>query len=556
MNKKAQEWFEAKNLDENLKKQLLSYNEEQLNDAFYTDISFGTGGMRGVIGAGTNRMNIYTLRRANYGYGKVLLAHYEKPSVVIAYDPRHMSYEFSRDSACVLASLGIKVYLFDKITPTPELSFAVRFLHATGGIVVTASHNPPEYNGYKIYDHTGCQYVPELVDEVIKEIDAAPSYFDIVPKDYDALVKDGLIEIVGPVIDEAFLNAVKGIQVKKDAKKEIKIVFTPLHGTSGYLGKKLLTDLGYDFVCVKEQMVPDGDFTTVKSPNPENASAFELAIKYAKEANADLVIATDPDADRLGIAVLHNGEYHYLTGNQTGAILINYLCTFRPFPKAKLFNTIVTGDLGAKIARAHGIETFSTLTGFKYIGEQARLLEGTDTLFFFGYEESYGYVIGDFVRDKDSLQAITMISEAANYYHSIGKDLVEVLNDLFKEYGYHKEGLVNIGLAGEEGAKRIGRILDHFRYHNPDGFDIVAKEDYQLRKRTDYLDGKETPLTLPISNVVKFFLKDGSWFVLRPSGTEPKMKVYIACVASSREEAESKVKEIEDKVMKIVEEVK
>lgn len=556
MNKKAQEWFDAKNLEPSLKEELYSYTEEQLNDAFYTDITFGTGGMRGVIGAGTNRMNIYTLRRANYGYGKVLLAHYDNPSVAIAYDPRHKSLDFARDSACVLASMGVKVFLFDKITPTPELSFAVRFLKATGGIVVTASHNPPEYNGYKIYDHTGCQYVPDLVEEVIGEIDKAPSYFDILPKDYDSLVKEGMIEIVGETIDKAFLDAVKGIQVKKDAKKEIKIVFTPLHGTSGYLGKKLLTDLGYDFVCVKEQMIPDANFTTVKSPNPENASAFELAIKYAKEANADLVIATDPDADRLGIAVLDKGEYHFLTGNQTGAILIDYLCKFRPFKKAKLFNTIVTGDLGAKIARCSGIETFSTLTGFKYIGEQATLLEGTDTKFFFGYEESYGYVIGDFVRDKDSLQAITMISEAANYYHSIGKTLVDVLEDLFKEYGYHVEGLVNIGLAGEEGAKRIGRILDHFRYHNPEGFDIVAKEDYQLRERYDYLTNSKSALTLPISNVVKFFLKDDSWFVLRPSGTEPKMKVYIACVAKSKAEANDKVKEIEDKVMKIVNEVK
>ena len=552
MNNKARVWFEAKNLETDLKEQLNSYTEEELNDAFYTDITFGTGGMRGVIGAGTNRMNIYTLRRANYGYGKVLLAHYDKPSVAIAYDPRHKSLDFAKDSARVLASLGVKVFLFDKITPTPELSFAVRFLHATGGIVVTASHNPPEYNGYKIYDHTGCQYVPDLVDEVIKEIDKAPGYFDINPRPYEDLVKEGLIEIVGPEVDEAFLNDVKGIQVKVGAKKEIKIVFTPLHGTSGYLGSKLLTDLGYDFVAVKEQMVPDGDFSTVKSPNPENASAFELAIKYAKDVNADLVIATDPDADRLGIAVLHNGEYKYLTGNQTGAVLINYLCKFRPFPKAKLFNTIVTGSLGAEIAEKHGIETFSTLTGFKYIGEQATLLEGTDTKFFFGYEESYGYVIGDFVRDKDSLQAITMISEAANYYHSIGKTLVDVLEDLYKEYGYHQEGLVNIGLAGEEGAKKIGRILNHFRVSNPAGFDIVAKEDYELRKRYDYVAGKESDLTLPVSNVIKFFLKDGSWFVLRPSGTEPKMKVYIACVAPTMEAAKAKVKEIEDKVMKIV----
>ena len=552
MNAKAKLWFEQTNLDEELRKELYSYNEEQLNDAFYTDISFGTGGMRGVIGAGTNRMNIYTLRRANYGYGKCLLDHYDNPSCVIAYDPRHKSLDFAKDSASVLASMGIKVYLFDKITPTPELSFAVRYLRASGGIVVTASHNPPMYNGYKIYDECGCQYVPDKVEEVINNINNAPSCFDILPRDFNELLNEGKITYVGKEIDEAFLEKVLSIRVHKDLGHDLKVTFTPLHGTSAYLGNILLGKLGYDYQCVNEQMVADPNFTTVKSPNPENKEAFELAVEYAKRHSSDIIIATDPDADRLGVAVLHNKEYVYLTGNETGGILVEYLCKERPLKNGVLFNTIVTSPIGEVIAAKYGISTVSTLTGFKYIGEQAKLLEGTDRQFFFGYEESYGYVVADFVRDKDSLQAITLICEVAEYYKEQGKTLVDALNDIYEAYGYFKASLVNIGLAGEEGAKRINRILDYFRYNEIEGFDIVKKEDYELHIRHFYDGRSDETLTLPTSNVIKFFLSDGSWFVLRPSGTEPKMKVYINGCSNSLSEVESRIKEIQDKVLAIV----
>lgn len=548
-------WKNYKALDETLKKQLNELSAEELQDSFYTDLAFGTGGMRGILGPGTNRMNIYTIRRANYGYGKYILRNNNKePKVVIAYDPRHNSLLFAKESARVLSTMGIKTYLFKKITPTPELSFAVRFLKADGGIVVTASHNPPTYNGYKIYDNCGCQLVPDLADIVIKEINLAPYSFDIEVKEYSDLVKEGLINEVDDTVDNEYLKNVKSISVKPDLNKDnFKVVFTPLHGTSAVLGKRLLDEVGYNNVVVKEQMIADPNFSTVSSPNPENASAFDLAIKYAKQANADICIATDPDADRVGLAVLHNNEYHLLTGNQTGPILIDYLAKFRKYKNAVLFNTIVTSSLGEVIAKNYGIDVVSTLTGFKFIGEQAHLLEGTDKQFFFGYEESYGYVVKDFVRDKDSLQALLLCSEVACYYKSIGKSLIDVLNDLYNKYGYYKDELVNIVLTGEDGALRIEKILNTFRENkamNLNGLKVRMKEDYLLQIRSD-----NTKLTLPKSNVIKYFLDDGSWFVLRPSGTEPKMKIYISAVSKNKEEAENRVKEIKSSILKMIDEI-
>ena len=549
-------WKEYSLLNNDLKKELNDMNDEQLNDAFYTELTFGTGGMRGILGPGTNRMNIYTIRRANYGYGKYILMEKEKQhSVVIAYDCRRNSLTFAKESARVLATMGIKVFLFPKITPTPELSFAVRHLKTSGGIVVTASHNPPEYNGYKIYDNSGCQLVPDLADIVIKEIEKAPDYFDIKVEEYDVLVKKGLIEVLDTEIDDEYLKKVKSISLNNDMnKKHFKVVFTSLHGTSSVLGQRLLKEMGYNYIPVKEQMIADANFSTVKSPNPENGEAFTLAIKYAKENNADICVATDPDADRVGLAVLHKGEYVLLTGNQTGPILIKYLAENRKLSGNNvLFNTIVTSPLGAMVAKKYGIETVSTLTGFKCNGEQSRLLEGTGKKFFFGYEESYGYVASDFVRDKDSLQALLLCSEAACYYKNMGKTLVDVLNDIYEEFGYYQEKLVNINLAGEEGAKKIKRILDYFR--NEINFTIgslhaIAKEDYLLQKRYEGEDVSK--ISLPKSNVIKYFLEDGSWFVLRPSGTEPKMKIYISAVSKGLTESMDKVKNIEENVLKLV----
>ena len=552
-------WKNNPNLVDYLKEELNSYNSEEINDAFYKDLEFGTGGMRGVIGAGTNRMNIYTLRSANYGYAQFLLKENGEKSVVIAYDCRRRSLEFAKESARTLAKYGIKVYLFDKITPTPELSFAVRFLKATGGIVVTASHNPPQYNGYKIYDNTGCQLVPDKAEIVIDAIKNAPDPFSMELDDFDDLLKSGKVEIVGEEIDKAYLDCVKSIQVHQEiAKDNFKVAFTSLHGTSAYLGQRLLAELGYSFTPVKEQMVADGEFSTVKSPNPEDPRAFDLAIEYAKKDKCDIIIATDPDADRVGLAVLDkNGEYVLLNGNQTGALLIYYLANNRHIDKkGVVFNTIVTSPLGVKIAKSYGMDSFSTLTGFKYIGEQATLLENSkDKMFFFGYEESYGYVIKDFVRDKDSLQALLMCSEMANFYKKEGKDLLDVLEEIYQKYGYYKEDLVNIGLTGEEGAKKINRILDYFRnvddfYDN--NFKVVRKEDYELQIAKDYLNNEESKITLPKSNVIKYFLSDGSFFVLRPSGTEPKMKVYISSFSENRCCSKKRTEDIKEFVLNIV----
>lgn len=399
INKIVEKW-KSSVLPKELQDELNSLEENSLYDAFYKDLEFGTGGMRGIIGVGTNRMNIYTLRKANYGYAKYLLDNRKNNvSCVIAYDCRHKSLEFAKESALVLVKYGIKVYLFSKITPTPELSFAIRYLKADGGIVITASHNPPKYNGYKIYDSDGCQLVPDLAQKVVENISDCPDVLQMELGDFDEYVKKGNIVWLDEQIDDAYLEEVKNISINNNLNKDdFKVVFTPLHGTSRYLGPRLLKELGYNFILVEEQMVQDPNFSTVSLPNPEDKKAFDLSIKYAKENNADICIATDPDADRVGLAVKYNDEYVLLNGNQTGALLIYYLVNNRIIDKDRtgvIFNTIVTSPLGVKIGISYGLESFSTLTGFKFIGEQAKLLENDKMRFFyFGYEESYGYEIG------------------------------------------------------------------------------------------------------------------------------------------------------------------
>ncbi|MGE0003516.1 MAG: phospho-sugar mutase, partial [Candidatus Izemoplasmatales bacterium] len=418
------------------------------------------------------------------------------------------------------------------------------------------------YNGYKIYDEFGCQYTPEYADEIVGLVNQVTDVFSVHAMSDEAMKQDGYLHILDGTIDTAYLELVKSIRLYPKAKTTIKTVFTPLHGTSAELGSRLLKECGYPFEAVQEQMVHDPSFSTVKSPNPENPAAFEHAIQLGKKVDADLLIATDPDADRLGVAVKHQGEYVLLTGNQTGAILIRYLLEEKKklglLPqKGVVFNTVVTSDLGAKIARSFGFEVISTLTGFKYIGEQARFLEGTDKTFFFGYEESYGYVVNDGVRDKDSLQAMALAIEAANFYwNQEHKTLVDVLEDIYETYGNYREDLVNIELAGMEGKKRIDAIMEYFRQHSPKnvaGFDIVATEDYEKRVRQE--GQNTTALVLPISNVLKFFLSDGSWFVLRPSGTEPKLKVYIGVVGVTGEAALSTIAKIKSEVKAIIDTV-
>ena len=548
-------WLNYKNLDPSLKEELMNKNDKELEDMFYTTLSFGTGGMRGILGAGINRLNIYTIRRANNGLAQYIINNTDEKElsrgVVIAHDNRHMSKEFALESAKVLGAYGIKSYLFTDLRPTPELSFAVRYLNALSGIVVTASHNPPNYNGYKIYDEYGCQYTPRYADKIIEYVNKTGDIFSIKTLDVSQLISRGLLEYIDKDIDKAYLDLVKSVAINKDVDKKIKIVFTPLHGTSGYLGTRLLKEEGYDVYPVEEQMVNDPNFSTVKLPNPEEKSAFELAIKLGEKIKADLLIATDPDADRLGIAVLNDDKYLLLNGNQTGALLIYYILTQKKrlgtLPKkGVVFNTIVTSDLGAKIARSYSMDIISTLTGFKFIGEQARYLEKEDREFVFGYEESYGYVVNDGVRDKDSLQATILISEAANYYLTKeNKTLYDKLLEIYAQYGFYLEGLKNIHLLGKEGQDKIARIMDYFRNNPPqeiNGHEIIKIEDFELSKR--YANKKVETIDLDKSNVLKYYLDNESWFVLRPSGTEPKLKIYAGVIGNSLENSKEMVDEL------------
>lgn len=560
-------WLNQPDLDPALKADLLDKSDKELEEMFYGPLAFGTGGMRGLLSAGTNRLNIYTIRKANDGLARYLIKtkgdKAKTQGVVIAHDNRRMSKEFALESAKVLGAYGIKSFLFEDLRPTPELSFATRHLHAAAGIVVTASHNPPNYNGYKIYDEYGCQFTPQYADVIVKYVNEVTDLFSIKTLDEKTLFEKGLLNYIGEEIDILYIEQLKTVQIHPDVKKDVRIVFTPLHGASAEIGVSLMKSLGYQVYPVEEQMIHDPAFGTVKSPNPENASAFEYAIRLGKKVHADLLIATDPDADRLGVAVRHNDDYVLLTGNQTGAILINYLLSERKkmntLPKkGVVFNTIVTSDLGAKIARNYGFEVIQTLTGFKYIGEQIRFLENTDKEFLFGYEESYGYVIKDFVRDKDSLQALLLATEAAAYYQSVeNKTLLDKLNDIYETYGVHLEALHNIDLFGIEGANRIQRIVERFRI-NPlttlNQVPVQIFEDYLYSYR---IESKfKTILNFDKTNAVKYVLENGSWFVLRPSGTEPKLKIYIGVTGVSVALAKSEIDSISQALLQMVEEIK
>ena len=553
-------WNNA-NLEPSLKDELQNLSPEELEDAFYVDLAFGTGGLRGVMGVGTNRMNIYIIRKCTYGFGKYLLERSKgkkEASVTISHDCRHHSREFAETAASVLATMGLKVYIFEDLRSTPELSFAVRHLKSVGGIMVTASHNPPKYNGYKVYDEQGCQLIPELADQVIAKIDAIEDIFSIPVRSFEELVKEGKIEIIGEEIDKAYLEQVLTVSVQDVKKDDLSIVFTPLHGTASVKLVDLLKQQGYHVTPVEEQMIPDGNFSTLKSPNPEDSRAFEYAIELGKKINADILIATDPDADRMGIAIWHKGEYVLLTGNQTGAILLDYLAKFRKYgKKANVYNTIVTSNFAKAICDKYGLNLYQTLTGFKFIGEQAAKIENTDEEFFFGYEESYGYVIKDFVRDKDSYQATLLLAEVAAYYKNMGKNLVEVLNDLYEEFGYYTEGVQNFYMEGKSGSEKINRIMETFQnnpLHEVCGKKIVRIEDYKLSKA--YENGEISELTLPKSFVLKYIFEDGGWFVLRPSGTEPKLKIYIAIVEKTQKMAIDFIEKLQDELKQKVEEVK
>lgn len=561
---KIKKWQEFKDLDEDLKNELeeIKDNEDALMDAFYENIAFGTGGLRGILGVGTNRMNIYLVRKSTLGFLNYMIKKYpeiKKMGVAISYDCRKNSYLFAKHAAEVIASKGVKAYIYTSLRSTPQLSFTVRHLKCAGGIMITASHNPPIYNGYKIYDHEGCQLVPELADLVIDEINKIDDMFRIQTKSFDCLVKEGLIEEIDKDVDQAYLEILKTIPINNVKKDNIKIVYTPLHGTGATHMVNLLSSEGYNVYPVEEQMVPDANFSTLKSPNPEEASAFEYAIKLGNEKDADILIATDPDADRMGIAAKDSqGKYVLLTGNQTGAILLDYLGKFKKTKKqGVVFNTIVTSNFAKAICEKYNLELTQTLTGFKYIGEQAALLENTNKEFFFGYEESYGYVIKDFVRDKDSFQASLLLAEVASYYKEQGKTLIQVLDDLFEEFGYYLEGVHNIALVGIEGSNRIQKIMRYFQNANIKslaGCHIKTFEDYDKLVKIE--DGKEEKLTLPNSFVLKYIFDDNGWFVLRPSGTEPKLKIYIAIKEKTKEKASQLIDNLKKEILNIIDQIK
>lgn len=511
-----------------MKEELEKLTEEEIEDCFYKELEFGTGGIRGIMGPGPNRLNIYTIKKNTEGYARYIDKYGDKAAgVVIAYDNRMHSKEFALEAAKVLVSHNINTYLFEDLRPTPELSFAIRLLKCTGGIVITASHNPPEYNGYKIYDQHGCQCVPKETNMIAQYISKIPDVLSI----YVDENKFKNIKYIGKEIDEIYYKRLLEVQEYPECSKEIKIVYTPLHGTGQRPVITMLKRLGYKIYTVEDQCYPDPFFSNVNSPNPENKKSFEQAIDLAKVVNADLVIATDPDCDRLGIVVNHQGQYEYLTGNQTGAILLEYLLSTKKkkgtLPSDGIvFNTIVTSDLGTRICEKYGIEVESTLTGFKFIGDKIREYEGKKT-FLFGYEESYGYMIKDFTRDKDGVQAAILIAECCNFYKKQQKSLIDILNEIYAEHGYVTDIQESKLLPGKDGKKMMEDIINNFRYNNLkelEGKRIIAKEDYMTSLRTD-VHGT-VPLTLPKSNVIKFFLEDGSWIVIRPSGNEPKIKYY------------------------------
>lgn len=554
-----QSWAGFQNLDDELKTKLeeISNDEAQLEDAFYKNLEFGTGGMRGEIGAGTNRMNIYTVRKATAGLAAYIASFGEEAKqrgAVIAYDSRHKSPEFAMEAAKTLGTYGIKAYLFDELRPTPELSFAVRELNAYAGVVITASHNPPEYNGYKVYGPDGAQLALEPADQVIQYVDDIENELVLEIEEEQVLKQKGLIEIIGEEIDASYNEQLLTLPENPQLAEEtdLKIVFTPLHGTSNKSVRRALKDLGYKNVhVVAEQELPDPNFSTVASPNPEEHAAFEQAIILGNSVDADLLIATDPDADRLGIAVKNNqGEYVVLTGNQTGALLLDYLLTQK---KAKqtlpqngvVLKTIVTSEIGRKIASEFGLPTIDVLTGFKFISEKINTYnESGEHSFLFGYEESYGYLVKDFARDKDAIQAAILAVEVCAYYKKQGKTLYEGLLDVFEKYGYYLEGLRSLTLKGIDGARQINGILDDFRNNPPKQIaqqHVVIEEDYRSSQKHSLLKNTQEPIDLPKSNVLKYFLEDGTWVCLRPSGTEPKIKFYFGVHGTSMAEAEEKL---------------
>lgn len=564
-------WLESSLVDENTKQELKALKDEkEIEDRFYKDLEFGTGGLRGVIGAGSNRLNIYTIGKATQGLSNYLKDKFENPSVAIAYDSRHMSSEFAEYAARTFCGNGIKAYLFDTLTPTPMLSYAVRFLGCSAGIVITASHNPKQYNGYKVYGQDGGQLTDKPAAEVLDYVNAVDSFEKVTTLSLEQCKEKSLLAYIGEEVYANYLEKAKALTVRKELVKErakdLKIIYTPLHGSGNVPVRRLLKELGYETLrVVKEQELPDGDFPTAPYPNPEDPKVFKLALDMAKEFNPDIILGTDPDCDRIGAVVQQGqGEYKVLTGNQVGALLSHYIIASlkdrNELPaNGAIIKTIVSTDMIKPIVEKYGVEVMEVLTGFKYIGELIGQFEATKfNKFLLGFEESYGYLSGDFVRDKDAVIAAMLVCEMTLYYKSQGKTLYEALVDLYEEFGFFKETLISIELKGKEGQEKIASVIDYLRntdLTHVDKFKVIRKLDYKLSIERDLSTGDEEEINLPKSNVLKFILSDGSWFVIRPSGTEPKMKIYVAARGETSEEVDSKLSSIEKSVVSYIDDI-
>ena len=560
-----QKWVDFAELPDYLRKDLENMDEKTKEDAFYTNLEFGTAGMRGLIGAGTNRINIYVVRQATEGLARLIESkggNEKERGVAIAYDSRHFSPEFAFESAAVLAKHGIKSYVFESLRPTPELSFAVRHLNCFAGIMITASHNPAPFNGYKVYGEDGGQMPPHDADALTTYIRAIENPFAVEVADVEAEKASGLIEVIGESIDAEYLKEVKDVNINpaliEEFGKDMKIVYTPLHGTGEMLARRALAQAGFDSVQVVEaQATPDPDFSTVKSPNPENQAAFALAEELGRQVGADVLVATDPDADRVGVEVLQkDGSYLNLSGNQIGAIMAKYILEAHKnagtLPEnAALCKSIVSTDLVTKIAESYGATMFNVLTGFKFIAEKIQEFEEKHNhTYMMGFEESFGYLIKPFVRDKDAIQAVLVVAELAAYYRSRGLTLADGIEEIYKEYGYYAEKTISVTLSGVDGAEQIKAIMAKFRNNAPkewNGTAISVIEDFKEQTSTA-ADGSVTALTTPPSDVLKYTLADGSWIAVRPSGTEPKIKFYIAVVGETNEDSQAKIANIEAEI--------
>lgn len=564
-----EKWLNFEQLPDYLRQELLQMDEKTKEDAFYTNLEFGTAGMRGYIGAGTNRINIYVVRQATEGLAKLIETkgdEAKKRGVAIAYDSRHFSPEFAFESAQVLAQHGIKSYVFESLRPTPELSFAVRHLGTFAGIMITASHNPAPFNGYKVYGEDGGQMPPADADALTDFIRTIEDPFTIALADLEESKASGLIEVIGESVDAEYLKEVKDVNINQDLideyGKDMKIVYTPLHGTGEMLTRRALAQAGFDSVQVVEaQAVPDPDFSTVKSPNPENQEAFALAEELGRKVDADVLVATDPDADRLGVEIRQaDGSYRNLSGNQIGAIIAKYILEAHKsagtLPEnAALAKSIVSTELVTKIAESYGATMFNVLTGFKFIAEKIQEFEEKrNHTYMFGFEESFGYLIKPFVRDKDAIQAVLIVAEIAAYYRSRGLTLADGIEEIYKEYGYFAEKTISVTLSGVDGAAEIKKIMDKFRNNAPVAFNetAIAKTEDFLAQTATTADGSVTALTTPPSNVLKYTLADDSWIAVRPSGTEPKIKFYIATVGTDLADAEAKIANIEAEINNFV----